>query len=91
MSQDDDRKMFMESAFAGMTTGAMIEAFNEMAKELRRYAGGDFDKCLNALEAKAVRSIENAAIDGIAENDQLMLVEKTREVIMAVFGGARFG
>lgn len=63
----------------------MVEAFGEMAKELRRYAGSSFDKCLDDLERRAIRSIENAAIDGITESDQLFLVEKTRGVIAAKF------
>lgn len=78
-------------AGAGMMQGALIEAFGEMAKELRRYAGSDFDKTLDALETRAIRSVENAPIDGIAERDQLLLIEQARAMIAAVFSDARIG
>jgi hypothetical protein len=80
---------FLAAALAGMLTGALTEAFGEMAKELRRYAGSDFDERLNVLEAKAIRSIENAPIDGVPEDTQLFLIEQTRGVIAAVFADAR--
>jgi hypothetical protein len=73
----------------GMMFGALAEAFQEMAKDLRRYAGRDFDKALNALEKRAVRSVDNAAIDGIPEHEQLFLIEKTRAIIAAAFKDAR--
>jgi hypothetical protein len=72
-----------------MITGALIEAFGEIAKELRAYAGSDFHKCLDVLESRIVRSIENAPIDGVPERDQLRLVEDTRRVVSAVFKDAR--
>jgi hypothetical protein len=81
----------MTVAFGGMMTGALAEAIGEMAKELRRYAGSDFDKCLDDLEKRAVRSVENAAIDGLPEADQLRLVEQTRSVIAAKFRDIRNG
>jgi hypothetical protein len=79
------------SAYSGTMIGAFAEAFNEMAKELRAYAGSDFDERLNILEAKAIRSIENAPIDGIPEADQLFLIEHTRSAIAAIFKTARRG
>ena len=79
------------SAYSGMMIGAFAEAFQEMAKELRTYAGSDFDERLNVLEAKAIRSVENAAIDGIPELDQLVLIEQTRKAIAAIFKSARRG
>lgn len=91
MSDDDAKQLLLASALMGMVNGAIAEAFNEMAKELRRYAGRNFDKCLDGLETKAIRSVENAPIDGIPEHDQLILVERTRAVIAANFRDIRSG
>jgi hypothetical protein len=79
------------SACSGMMVGALAEAFNEMAKEFRAYSGSDFDERLNVLEAKAIRSVENAPIDGIPEANQLFLIEQTRKAIVAHFKTARRG
>ena len=79
------------SVYSGMMIGALSEAFNEMTKELRAYAGSDFNERLDILEAKAIKSIENAPIDGIAESDQLSLIEHTRSTITAIFKTARGG
>jgi hypothetical protein len=84
-----DRDSMLTAAIGGMITGALAEAIGEMAKELRRYAGGNFDKCLDDLEARAIRSIENAAIDGISEDDQLFLIENTRGFVAAKFADIR--
>jgi hypothetical protein len=88
MSEKDVR---LFAGFAGMMIGAFAETIQEMAKELRRHAGRDFHKNFDALEAKALRSIENAALDGIPEEEQLFLVEKTRRTVAAVFSDARKG
>ena len=79
------------TAYSGMVIGALTEAFNEMAEELRTYAGHDFDERLDVLEAKAIRSVENAPLDGIPEASQLFLIEQTRTAIKAIFKGARDG
>lgn len=76
-------------AYSGMLIGAMAEAFDEMAKELRVYAGSDFDKRLDVLESKAIRSVENAPLDGIPEENQLLLIEYTRSAVRAIFSSAR--
>ena len=57
MADDEkrNREVFLATALAGTITGALAEAFGEMAKELRTYAGGDFHKRLDVLEAKAIR------------------------------------
>lgn len=89
MNKTPDRATYITVAVAGMITGSLMETVGEMAKELRRYAGGDFDKCLNNLESMAIRSIENAAIDGFPEGDQLFFVERTRALVAAVFKDAR--
>lgn len=78
-------------ALAGSITGALAEAIGEMGKELRRYAGSDFDKCLDALEAKAIRSVKNAPLDGVAEKDQLFIIEQTRNIVAAKFKDIRDG
>lgn len=88
-NDDADHANFLTIGFAGMMTGAFAEALGEMAKELRRYAGCGFDKCLDDLERRALRSVENAAIDGISENDQLFLIEKTRGAVAATFKDIR--
>lgn len=79
------------SAYSGMMIGVLAESFNEMAKELRAYAGSDFNERLNILESKAITSIKNAPIDGILESDQLLLIEHTRNAIAAIFKTARRG
>ena len=79
------------SAYSGMMIGAFAEAFNEMAKELRAYAGSDFHKRLDVLKSKAIRRVENAPLDGIPEANQLFLIEHTRNAITAIFKAAREG
>lgn len=86
-----DRQTAMVAALSGAINGALMEAFGEMAKELRTYAGRDFDKQLDVLEARSIRSVENAPFDGFPEGDQLLLVEQTRAVIVALFREARRG
>jgi hypothetical protein len=85
-----DKAQLVE-AYSGMLIGSLAEAFNEMAKEFRVYAGSDFNDRLDALETKAIRSVENAPIDVIPERDQLFLIEQTRNAIRAIFKGAREG
>ncbi len=77
------------AATSGAIIGAMAEAFNEAIKNLRRHAGSGFDQELNALETRAILSVENAPLDGIPEEDQLLITEHTRNVIRALFAGAR--
>ena len=86
---DETRQILLASALSGMMVGALAEAIGEMAKELRRYAGGDFDKRLEYLERQAVRSVENAPIDRFSESEQLTLIEQTRAVIVAKFKDIR--
>lgn len=78
-------------AYSGMLIGSFAEAFNEMAKEFRAYAGSDFNEHLDALEAKAIRSVENAPLDGIPEENQLFLIEHTTNAVRAIFKGVRGG
>lgn len=91
MAQEENvsNPQILPIALAGMSLGALTQAFGEMAKELRRYAGSDFNKCLDNLERQAIRSVENAAIDSVPENDQLFLIEQTRAFIAAKFGDIR--
>ena len=86
-----DHRTILTLAAAGMITGALANALLGMTKELRHYAGNDFDQCLDALEAYAIRSIENTPIDGVAEIDQLLLVQQARGYIIGLFGTARGG
>ena len=90
MSEDAKNVAFV-TMLSGALIGALTEALGEMAKELGRYAGSDFDKRLDALEAKAIRSIENAPFDGISEQEQLRLIEQTRAMIRAVYKDIRTG
>ena len=76
-------------AYAGMIIGAMAETYAETIKELRRYAGSDFDKRFAALEANAIRSVENAPLDGLSETDQLFIVEHARAAVRAIFKNAK--
>ena len=85
------REEMLAVALNGMMIGALGEAIGEMAKELRRYAGSNFNKSLDSLEAKAIRSIENAAIDIFPESDQLRLIEQTRKIIAAKYRDIRTG
>jgi hypothetical protein len=48
---DKDRAARMSIAIAGMVSGTLIESLNDAVKDLRRYAGNDFKKCLEVLES----------------------------------------
>ena len=89
MTDAEKIKARLITAYAGMMISVMNEAFGEMAKELRRYAGSDFKKRLDEFEAKAIRNVKNAPLDTLPENEQLMLVEHTRNAISAIFKFAR--
>lgn len=89
MSNGIDRANLLTGAFAGIIIGAMAETYAEAIKELRRYAGGDFDQRFAALEAKAIRSVENASLDGLSETDQLLIVEHARTAVRAIFKNAK--
>lgn len=88
MTDDQKKADELVVLLSGMVIGSLTEAFYELAKELRRYAGGDFDKRLQAVKAKATRSVENAALDSLAEPEQLILVEQTRTILSAMFAEA---
>jgi hypothetical protein len=89
VADNSGREAYLVAVFSGMVMGALAEAFGEMAKELRRYPGDDFNERLDALEAAAIRATENAAINGIPESHQVFLIEKTRETVAAIFSDAR--
>jgi hypothetical protein len=77
------------AALGGMITGALAEAVVEIVKEFRRDAGSDVNDRLDALEAKAIASIKNAALDGVPEDTQLRLIEQAQTVVAAIFADAR--
>jgi len=86
---DKDRKDALTNMWSGMVIAAYTKAFYEVVKELRRYAGSDFDKRLEAIKASAIRAVENAVLDGLPENEQLILVERARALIATAFDDAR--
>ena len=88
---NEARQVMLAQALTAMISGALAEALGEMASELRRYAGNNFDGLLDELENKAVSSIKNAAIDTFFEEEQLFLVEKTRAIVSAKFADIRSG
>ncbi len=88
---DNARQTMLVTALAGATVAVFNEVFGEMAKELRHFAGSDFDRHLDALESQTLRNIANAAFDNIPEPDQLFLVEQLKRIVAAAFSDARSG
>lgn len=77
------------SALNGSLIAALSDVFNEMVKELRRSGIHDLDHRLDVLKAKSVRAIENAPLDGIPEDFQLIVTEQTRAIVSAIIDQAR--
>jgi hypothetical protein len=86
---DNTRQTLLVTTLAGATVAVFNDIFKDMAKELRRFAGTDFDKRIDALETRALNSIGGAAFDSVPEEDQRFLAEQMRRIIGAAFNDAR--
>jgi hypothetical protein len=86
---DNSRQTLLVTALAGATVAAFNDIFHDMARELRRFAGTDFDKRIDALESRALNAIGGAAFDNVPEEDQRFLAEQMRRIIGAAFNDAR--
>jgi len=86
---DNTRQTLLVTALAGATVAAFNDIFRDMAKELRHFAGTDFDKRIDILETRALTHIGDAAFDHVPEEDQRFLVEQMRRIIGAAFNDAR--
>ena len=76
------------TALAGATVAAFNDIFRDMAKELLRFSGTDFDRRIDVLESRALTSIGGAFGD-VPEDDQRFLAEQMRRSIGAAFNDAR--
>ena len=86
---DNTRQTLLVTALAGATVAVFNDIFRDMAKELRRFAGTDFDERIDVLELRALNSIGGAAFDNVPEEDQRFLAEQMRRIIGAAFNDAR--
>ena len=86
---DNTRQTLLVTALAGATVAAFNDIFRDMAKELRQFAGPDFDEHIDALELRALNAIGGAAFDAVPEEDRRFLTEQMRRIIGAAFDDAR--
>jgi hypothetical protein len=86
---DSARQTILVTALAGATVAVFNGIFKDMAKELRRFAGSDFDERIDFLETRALNSIGDATFDQVPEEDQRFLAEQMRRIIGAAFNAAR--
>ncbi len=86
---DNTRQTLLVTALAGATVAAFNTIFRDMAKELRRLSGTEFDKRIDALEARALNNIGGVAFDNVPEDDQRFLSDQMRRIIGAAFNDAR--
>ena len=86
---DNNRQTVLVTALAGATVAVFNDIFREMANELRRFAGTDFDKRIDVLETHALNSIGRAAFDQVTEEDRRFLAEQMRRIVGAAFNDAR--
>lgn len=86
---DNARQTMLVTALAGATVAAFNDIFREMALELRRVAGSDFDDRIDVLESRALAAINAAGFDNVPPEDQRFLVEQIRRIIGAAFNDAR--
>ena len=86
---DNRRQTLLVTTLAGATVAAFNDIFRDMAKELRRFAGTDFDDCIDFLESRALNQIGGAAFEDVPEEDQRFLLEQMRRIIGAAFNDAR--
>ncbi len=86
---DNTRQTLLVTALAGATVAAFNGIFRDMAKELQRLAGPDFDKRIDALETRALNHVGGVAFDNVPEEDQRFLDEQMRRIIGAAFNDAR--
>ena len=86
---DNTRQTLLVTTLAGATVAVFNDIFRDMAKELRDFAGADFDERIDALEVRALNSIGGAAFDKVPEEDQRFLAEQMRRIIGAAFDEAR--
>lgn len=86
---DNTRQTMLVTALAGATVAAFNDIFRDMAAELRRLAGPDFDNRIDMLESRALNAIGSAAFRNVPEEDQRFLTEQMRRIIGAAFNDAR--
>ena len=86
---DNTRQTLLVTALAGATVAAFNGIFRDMAKELRRVAGAEFDQRIDVLETRALDHIGGVAFDDVPEEDQRFLAEQMRRIIGAAFNDAR--
>lgn len=86
---DNTRQTLLVTALAGATVAAFNDIFRDMARELRRLAGNEFDEHIDALETRALSHIGGVAFDNVPEEDQRFLNEQMRRIIGAAFNDAR--
>ncbi len=86
---DNTRQTVLVTALAGATVAAFNDIFHDMAKELRRFAGSDFDRRIDALESRALNAVSGIAFANVPEDDQRFLAEQMRRIIGAAFNDAR--
>ena len=86
---DNARQTMLVTALAGATVAVFNDIFRDMATELRRFAGTDFDKRIDVLESRALNAVSGHAFEHVAEEDQRFLAEQMRRIIGAAFNDAR--
>ncbi len=86
---DNARQTLLVTALAGTTVAVFNDIFRDLANELRRFAGTDFDERIDVLESRALNNIGAAAFQNVPEEDQRFLAEQMRRIIGAAFNDAR--
>ena len=86
---DNARQTLLVTALAGATVAAFNDIFRDLAKELRQFAGDDFEERIDMLETRALNSIGGASFENMPEEDRRFLSEQMRRIIGAAFNDAR--
>ncbi len=89
MMIDNNRQAMLVAALAGATVAAFGEIIRDMAKELRRCSGSQFDRRIDEMEARALRQIGKADFDYVPLEDQRFLAEQMERIIAAAFSDVR--
>lgn len=88
---DEERAELIKLATTGLVYGTLIQSYQDVVKVLRSYAGSEIDKRLDELEARAIRTVENAPIDSLLEAEQLFVVESARKIVHNLFTSVKTG
>lgn len=86
---DNSRQTMLVAVLSAATIAAFNDIFRDMAGELRRYSGRQFDHRVDALEARALKRVTGVALRQVPPDDRAFVIEQIERIIGAAFDEVR--